>query len=141
MRPRKPGKKPHNVRQQKAPSKTCPSGVPPWPRVDLTPPELMLGALRDCGRVVLISGYLTDADRPVVKRAVQQLRRAEAKLLILPWASEFAQPKAIFAEHATFFGAVCTLAAGERPLVEGDVGDEIEGVECFSVGHGLLQNG
>jgi hypothetical protein len=44
------------------------------------PAELMLGALRDWGRVVLSSGHVNEVDRPVVEQAVQQLRRAEAEL-------------------------------------------------------------
>ena len=47
---------------------------------------------------------------------------------------------AILAEHITLAHAVRTLAAGQRCLVEGHVGHQIEGVQLVTVGHRLLQH-
>jgi hypothetical protein len=83
MRLRKPGKKPALGSSAKNSDQHLPAGLPTWPRADLTPPELILGWLRDCGRAVLASGHVTEVDRPVVEQAVQQLYSAEAELLTL----------------------------------------------------------
>jgi hypothetical protein len=82
MRPSKPGTKPtsRSAGKRKSSKQDLPTGAPTWPRLDLMPAELMLGALRDWGRVVLSSGHVNEVDRPVVEQAVQQLRRAEAEL-------------------------------------------------------------
>jgi hypothetical protein len=83
MGPRKTGGKPASrpSATKKAPDQS--SGVPTWPRVDLSPPEHMLSGLRDSGRVALTSGYLAEADYAVVQQAVKELRMAEPELLAL----------------------------------------------------------
>jgi hypothetical protein len=80
--PRKPGRKAASrpSAQKKSPEQKPHGGDLTWPRLDLVPPEHVLGALRDWGRVILTSGYLNDVDRAVVEQAIQQLRRAEAEL-------------------------------------------------------------
>ena len=60
-----------------------PTGVPPWPRLDMLPPEQMLSGLRDWGRLALTSGYLDGVDYAVVQDVVKRLRTAEPELLAL----------------------------------------------------------
>jgi hypothetical protein len=82
MGPRKTGGKPASrpSATKKAPDQS--SGVPTWPRVDLSPPEDMLSGLRDSGRVALTSGYLDEADYAVVQQAVKELRMASLNFLL-----------------------------------------------------------
>ena len=82
MRPIKPGKKPasRSSAQRKRRGEDRDGGVPTWLRLDLLPDDQVLSGLRDCGRLVLTSGYLGDADRTVIEHVVQELRSAEPQL-------------------------------------------------------------
>lgn len=75
----RPGKKQasRSPARNKGSKQDTASGVPTWPRLDLLPPELMLGGLRDWGQVSLKAGYLDHADYAVVKKAVKRLRITE----------------------------------------------------------------
>jgi hypothetical protein len=83
--PRKPGRKAasRSSVQKKSTEENPPGGDPTWPRLDLVPPEHVLGALRDWGRVILKSGYLNDVDRAVVEKVVEQSRSTEEELFAL----------------------------------------------------------
>jgi hypothetical protein len=45
--------------------------APTYPRLDLVPPELVIGSLAGLGRVALSSNELNDEDRETVERAVR----------------------------------------------------------------------
>ena len=81
----KSGRKPSSGSSppQKKSRDLTPTGAPTWPRLDLAPPELMLGGLGNWGRIILANEYLNQADRSIVEQAVKQLRSAEPEVLAL----------------------------------------------------------
>ncbi len=58
------------------------SGTPTYPRLDLSPPELVISSLAEWGQVILASNELNDEDREAVERAVGQLNELELYGLI-----------------------------------------------------------
>ena len=98
--------------QKKSPDPSTPPGAPMGPRMDLLPPELMLGGLRDWGRIILASGYLKEADRSVVEQAVKQLKSAEPGVLaLLGKMSDAASARKLFEQIAAIAGAAYVISA------------------------------
>jgi hypothetical protein len=115
MRSSKSGRKPSSGSsppQKKTRDPSTPTGVPTWPRLDLVPPQQRLAGLRDWGRVVLTSGYLSKTDRAVVDHAVRQLTSGEPEMFVLlRKMSDAASARKLFELITTIAGAAYVIGA------------------------------
>jgi hypothetical protein len=72
----------------------------------------MLAGLRDWGRVVVTSGYVSKTDRAVVKQAVRQLRSAEpAVFALLGKTNNAASARKLLEQITTIAGAAYVIGA------------------------------
>jgi hypothetical protein len=85
--------------------------APTYPRLDLVPPELVIGSLASLGRVALSSNELNDEDRETVERAVRQLNELELFRLIAQVTAPAPVLKRLVEQIGTIAGAAYLIGA------------------------------